>query len=181
MGAATTLMTVDEFRRLPEPTDGTYYELHHGELVQLTLPKFGHQRTQKRIAGLLAPLASARGEVFVEFGFRVLPEYDARRADVAYVAAERIPDAVRADEFFGAPDLAIEILSPSNTAAEMDDKEALCFANGCREFWIVNGVRQTVRVTRAGGPTRWYGRGERIPLDLLGGAEIPVDAILDEG
>lgn len=128
---------------------------------------------------MLQPFAEGRGVLVMEFGFRALPEYEARRADVAFITYERLEGALAEDEFFGAPDLVIEVLSPSNTAAEIDDKEALCLANGCREFWVVNERRQTVRVTRPGEPVRWYRRGDSIPLEILGGGEISVEAIFD--
>lgn len=127
---------------------------------------------------MLRPLVKKR-EIWITFCFRALPEYDARRADVAFITYDRLARAVEKNEFFGAPNLVIEVLSPSNTAAEIDDKEAQCFANGCREFWVVNERRKTVRVTQIGEPVRWYTPGERIPLDVIGGGEISVDAIFE--
>jgi len=47
----------------------------------------------------------------------------------------------------GAPDLVIEILSPSNTVAEMYEREELCLENGAQEFWVVDIDRRGVKVT----------------------------------
>jgi Uma2 family endonuclease len=174
---AAGLMTVEEFRRIPEPCDGTYLELHDGEVAHLSLPKLGHQIRQKKIASLLEAIAGNRGVVFVEFGFRALPEYDARRADVAFISEGRYQKAIADNEFFGAPDLIVEALSPSNTAAGMDDKERLCFANGCVEFWQVNERNRTIRVMRAGEPVRWYSAGESIELHLFGSESIAVGQV----
>ena len=52
MPATTGLMTVDEFRQLPE-TGRFYYELRHGELVQVTRPRLKHVLIQKRLLWLL--------------------------------------------------------------------------------------------------------------------------------
>lgn len=110
-----------------------------------------------------------------EFAFRALPEYEYRAADVAFASRERW-DRVRRDGYFeGAPDLAIEILSPSNTAAEMLDKEQLCLENGAKEFWIVDPVHQQVRISGADGHTAIWKLGQQIPLFF--GGSIPVDAI----
>src|SRR5438552_3554865 len=65
MLAGTSLMTVEEFRRLPKPTDGTELELHEGEVVRMTIPKFAHQHRAKRIAKLLEAITGSKGEVFV--------------------------------------------------------------------------------------------------------------------
>jgi Uma2 family endonuclease len=56
----------------------------------------------------------------------------------------------------GAPELVIEVLSPSNTVHEINDKMAICMANGCRSFWTVDGKRNRVSVTK-GDVTRHYG------------------------
>ena len=176
MATTTGALTVQELRRLQDPVDGTYLELHYGELVRVTIPKLRHQIRQNRIADVLKPLVGGRGVVMLEFGFRALPEHDARRADVAFISMARYEAALDADEFFGAPDLVIEVLSPSNTAAGMDDKEKLCFANGCREFWQVDEERHIVRVTRADAPVRWYGAGETIDAGVLG-AGVSVDEL----
>ena len=180
MATMTGTLTVDDCRLLPEPGDGTYYELHYGELARVTIPKWPHQRRQKQIERVLERVASGRGVVIVEMGFRALPEFEARRADVAFIHKHRYAKSLEVDEFFGAPDLVVEVLSPSNGAAEMDDKENLCFANQCREFWMVNDERKRIRVTLADGPVRWYGLGEIITSPTLGASVSVDDLFADE-
>ena len=79
------------------------------------------------------------------------------------------------DNLRGAPDLVIKILSPSNTAREMYEKEHLCLANGTQEFWVINPDREFVRVATTRGPTVFYGRGQQIPLTLLGSGSLAID------
>ena len=55
---------------------------------------------------------------------------------------ERYPGAI----YPVAPDLAVEVLSPSNTIKEMDNKRAEYFASGCSLFWIVDPDDRTVTV-----------------------------------
>lgn len=131
--ATTSLVSVAQLRELPDPTDGTYHELHGGQVVRLTIPKKRHQRLQRHLRRLLEPLAAPYGIVELEIGFRSLPEYEARRADVAFVSQARW-DADE-DDLMGAPEMVIEVLSPSNTVTEIDEKRSLCLAHGCREFW----------------------------------------------
>lgn len=173
--AATTnkLVTFAELERMPD-TDARY-ELRHGELVRVAPPKHGHQRIQNRLRRLLEALALDSGEVSTEFGFRVLPDYEYRIADVAFVSRDReksVPDDSYLD---GAPNLVIEILSPSNTATEILDKKILCLANGCLEFWVVDPKRHQVDVSAAGGRAKTYQSGEQIPLFF--GGSISVDDI----
>ena len=156
------LLTVDEGREIAGQHPDIRYELHHGELVQMTEPKYNHQLMQDRMADLIRLHAGAYGKVRVEFGFRALPEYDSRSADVALLSRERHQQALDKNEVFGAPELVIEILSPSNRAGEMDDKEALCLAHGCLSFWLINPVRRTVKVTNPDRPVRWYAEGDTI-------------------
>ena len=81
----------------------------------------------------------------IEVPFRLLPEYELRTADVAVVSVVRLNQADPEDNLPGAPELVIEVLSPSNTAAEIIEKQGLCLENGCLEFgqWSRNPVWST--------------------------------------
>jgi Uma2 family endonuclease len=177
MAAITHLMTVDQFRSLPEDQGPLYHELRHGELVAVTRPKYGHYTIQRRIRHLLEAFVPPGGLVDTEFAFRPLPEHELRVADVAYVSAERERSIHPDDNLHGAPDIAIEILSPSNTVAEIYDKEKLCLENGAQEFWVVDPDRRQVKVSTPDGRTTTYPSGQQIPLPLFGAAKVPVDAI----
>jgi Uma2 family endonuclease len=173
--ATTTsgLITFAELERIPE-SDGRY-ELHHGELVRLPPPKHKHYALQLRLQDLMKAAARDAGTVGVEFGFRALIEHEYRVADVAFVSRDRW-NAISPEGYLaGAPEIVVEILSPSNTAAGMLDKEQLCLENGSIEFWVVDPVRNQVKVTTAGGRTATYKSGQEIPL-FFGGA-IAVDDI----
>ena len=138
MGTQSALMTVEEMRRLPEPKDGSHYELHHGELVQVTYPKYNHGQCIEFTAAALRKRLRKIGRIRTELGFRTLPEYEAWRADISFLTMERHDQALQDNDVFGAPDLVVEVLSPSNTATEMDEKEAHFLSHGCREFWLIN-------------------------------------------
>lgn len=176
---ATTLtrpMTVEEFDAIPE-TEPFRYELHNGEPVQVPAPIHEHYCIQRRMRRLLEAAAGESGIIDIELAFRALPEYEFRIADVAYVSQERWDQIKPKDNLRGAPDLVIEVLSPSNTAAEMSKREKLCLENGCREFWVVDADLRQVKVSTPDGITTTYRDGQEIPLRLFGSGALKVDAI----
>jgi Uma2 family endonuclease len=180
MGATTTkLMTFAEFERLPDEVCRRH-ELRHGELVEVPEPKLKHSLMQHRLVQLLSSAYGTAAFVTMEFGFRGLPEHEYRRADVVCISPERLAAAKGADYFHGAPDLVIEILSPSNTKAEMRDKAALCLANGCLEFWVLDEKKLQVSVSTPNSVTITYHSGQVIPLRLFGDASLAVDQIFEE-
>jgi Uma2 family endonuclease len=141
--------------------------LHHGEIIHMTPPKWGHQRIQDRLAALLQSMVGDRAYVTKEMSFRPAPEYEVWEADVGLALTERA-DGVGDDEYLmGAPDLVVEVLWPSNTVDEIAGKMSICMANGCVSFWVVDQKRKRVSVTE-GDVTKHYGVPGSIPCDLLG-------------
>jgi len=127
---------------------------------------------------LLTSLAEPGSYVDTEVAFRPLPEYELWVADVAYISAERFRQADPDDNIRGAPELVVEVLSPSNTAAEMLDRERVCLANGSREFWAVDPDRAQVKVSTPDGHTvTWPADGE-IPVPFGDRAKLKVSDIL---
>lgn len=177
MAATGHLMTVEEFRKLPEDSGSVYHELRHGELVILTRPKLKHTLIQSKLRDLLRPLAAPGSYIEVEMPFRALPEHELRVADVGYLSPERFAAADPEDNIRGAPNLVIEVLSPSNTADEIYDQEKLCLESGAKEFWVVDADRRQVKVSTPDGRTMTYQSGQEMPLPLFGQAKVSVDAI----
>lgn len=177
MSTTTHPMTVEEFRKLPEEKGEVYHELHHGELVALTRPKPRHILIQHNLYDLLKRIAPAKGFVALEFPFRALPEWDYRVSDVCYIAPERWLNLDLDEDLRGAPDLVIEVLSPSNTFFEILDKEKVCLENGAREFWVVDPERRQVKITTPDGITVTYHSGQAITLRLFQDSEISVEDI----
>ena len=107
-----------------------------------------------------------------------MPENEYRIGDVVFISRGRW-EKLPADGYFdGAPDIVIEILSPSNTAAEMLDKEQLCLENGAKEFWVVDLIHQHVKVSTSDGRTStWKCRpADSVPLRRRhsGGRHLPL-------
>src|SRR3984957_19156270 len=76
------------------------------------------------------------------------------------------------------PNLVIEVLSPSNTVDEINDKMDVCMANGCLSFWVVDPKRRLVSVTE-GDVTRQYRASASIPLPAPLEGTISVAAIFE--
>jgi Uma2 family endonuclease len=176
MAALPDLMTVEQFRQLPEGGEFVY-ELHHGEVVALTRPKARHEKLQLRLSRLLQPRLKAFGEVATEVAYRPVPEFDLRAADVAVVSQERWDAIDPDDNLRGAPELVIEVLSPSNAPRQLRELAALCLANGAVECWIVDPAKKSVTVIERKGGSVVHSSGGSVPLARFGAGDLPVDEI----
>jgi Uma2 family endonuclease len=176
MAALPQLVTVAEFRELPE--GGNFaYELHHGEVVAETRPKARHSKLQGRLFELLKPKLKDFGDIVIELPYRPLAEFEVRAADVAAVSRARW-DAVDPDDYLhGAPDLVIEVKSPSNTRKQLQELVSLCLANGAVQCWIVDATQQSVTGIQRDGSTALYESGGQIPLTAFGSDTLAVDEI----
>lgn len=173
MASTTTrLITFEEYEKIPNPPGGVY-ELHHGELFIVTFPLHPHVRAQRQLRRLLEAAAGDSGVVDKEIPYRPRPEYECWGADVAYLTKARWDSIDR--YLMGAPELVAEVLSPSNTPAEIAEKRKLCLENGSREFWTVDTKKRQVEVSTPGGHSVTYATGEHIPLFF--GGSIAVDEI----
>ena len=178
MAVASGLMTVAEFMNLPEPAGGFRQELHHGELFEMPPVKAIHTKLQNALVKALCSLSDARYEAIKELPFRPRAEHEVWVADVAVVDRAKWEATSNDDYFAGVPTIVIEVLSPSNTASEVFDRERMCLSNGGREFWVLDPRRQTIKVTTADGHTRSYSATEEIPLECVStGNSLPVARI----
>jgi Uma2 family endonuclease len=167
MSTSTTLVTVEEYLRLPEPGSG-HYELHHGEVVLMPPPKWGHEEIQDKVQEIFKRLLDKLGRARMEMSFRPTAEYEVWRADVGVVLNNRASCTDLDGYLQGAPDLVVEVLSPSNTAEEINEKMAICLENGCSSFWIIDPKRKEVHVAE-GKISRRYEESDVIDNETLGG------------
>ena len=141
--------TVEDLYVMPD--DGYRYELQAGLLVSEPLPGGRHGMVTAAVAEILrAHVKKQRlGVVFAgDSGFILARKPDTVRGpDVAFVSRERYErSGDTAKAFAGAPDLAVEVLSPSNTATGMHAKVADYLAAGTRRVWIVDPEVRAVTV-----------------------------------
>jgi Uma2 family endonuclease len=119
------------------------------------------------------------GEVFTaETGFVLRRDPDTVRApDVAFVRAERVPQA-RVPGFPAmAPDLVAEVVSPYDRAVEVSGKALAWLDAGVRLVWVVDPENRTVTVHRPGGTTVLRGRDQLSGEDVLPGFALPLEEL----
>jgi Uma2 family endonuclease len=169
------MITVEQFRQMPD--DGRAYELHHGEVVAVDLPKAKHYYLQWRIVRLLEKRLAEFGQVGMEFPYRPVAEFDLRIADVAAVSQTRYDQIDPEDNLRGAPELIIEVKSPSNSDRKLRELASLSLANGGWECWIVDTDHASVTVIHRDGSSSRLQAPQALSLAAFGGGELPVAEI----
>src|SRR5438045_400130 len=129
MAALPNLITVEQYREMEDPPGGRY-ELHGGELVFVSFAKRRHHLMERHLVKLLEPRVAGFGEVGTEVAYRVMPQFELRAADVAVISHSRAAAIPLDDYLKGAPELVIEIKSPSNRPAKLTALASLCLNNG---------------------------------------------------
>jgi len=175
---ARTLVTFEQFEQFPD--DGMKHELVKGEHIVVPPAKSRHTRIQQRIQDALRPfvLEHRLGEVHIEAGFRLTSD-TWLQPDVSFLTAAQIQSSDPSGYYQGAPAIAIEVASDSNTAAQLGVKSALYFANGSRLVWVVYPNAKRVVVNLGDGGVRTIPGGE-LRSDLLPGWSAPVEAIFED-
>ncbi len=133
--SARTLLTFEQFEQFHD--DGLKHELLGGEHIVLPPPKRRHTKVQQNISDALRPYVKQRrlGEVYIEAGFK-LSDDTWLQPDVSFLRTSQIESGDPNGYFEGAPALAIEVASESNTAAQLDMKMEQYFAHGAEEVWV---------------------------------------------
>jgi Uma2 family endonuclease len=152
MSTEVQLMTADELLAMPD--DGFCYELVKGELIRMPPPGHIHGRVTMRVAGPLYQhvIANNLGIVYAaETGFLIHQNPDTVRApDAAFVQQQRVDSAGEIEGYWvGAPDLAVEVVSPSDSVGYVEDKVAEWIEAGSRLVWVVSPKLRTVTVYRS--------------------------------
>jgi len=174
----TSLMTAEEL--LQRPNDGSRYELVRGELRTMspTCPEHGDVAAIIA-ASLFNHVKTQRlGKVYInDVGFWIERSPDTVRGpDIAFVRSER---ASRSRKFYvGAPDLAIEVVSPSDRYTEVEEKADDLLRGGTAAVIIVDPARSSVRIHRV---SETVDVAETIAVDdVVPGWRLPLSEIFEE-
>lgn len=149
MSTQVQLMTADELLALPR---GEFrYELVKGELIKMSPAGHDHGRIIMRLAAPMAMHVKQHGlgEVYAaETGFILELEPDTVRApDIAFIVRQRVEAVGRTRGYWhGAPDLAVEVLSPDDRVSEVEQKVAEWLAGGAKQVWVVSPRLKTITV-----------------------------------
>lgn len=151
--ATEKLWSAQEFAQLPDPPDGSLQELVRGVVVHMSPPRGPHGLCCANHVALLGSFVKSRrlGRVFSnDTGFVTERNPDSvRGADVAYWSFERLPNVPSDGHIAVPPDLAVEVLSPSNADEDVREKVLEYLAFGIRMVWIVDPADRTLTVYRS--------------------------------
>lgn len=176
------LLTVEEFERYHDGTDDRL-ELVRGRIVREPPANFRHGQVDSRLAYRIRRWVDEHGlgEVVTNVGF-VLSERPAtvRGPDIAFVSRERIPAEVAPTGFARfMPDLAVEILSPSNTASDVQEKVLEYLEAGVRLIWIVDPRHRRATVYRSRSDIRLLSEEDHLDGDpVLPGFTVALSEVL---
>lgn len=135
----------DDLWDLPE--DGTRYEIIDGELYELPSPNFEHAIAVANIFALLLPVVrSLAGRVLTAPLDVRFPGADPVQPDVLVLLPERLARTSGKRVVEGAPNLVVEVLSPSNREHDLVRKRNTYARGGVSEYWLVDPRAQTVEV-----------------------------------
>jgi Uma2 family endonuclease len=153
MSVQAKLMTADELLAMPD--DGKRYELVNGELIEMSPGKLWHGIVADRIASSLSRFVAMHRLGWTpssDTGYVLTRNPDTVRApDASFIARDRVQTL----DAFGpaAPDLAVEVISPSDRYTEVDVKVRQYIAAGARMVIVVNPRNNTATATTPKGAT----------------------------
>jgi Uma2 family endonuclease len=170
MTTETKATTAEELLRMPD--DGLRRELIHGEVKTMAPAGHQHGKVAQRIAALLWQYVAAHklGEVYAaETGFKLASNPDHVRApDAAFVRRERVIAVGETEGFWpGAPDLAIEVISPSDSFSDVEEKVFDWLDAGTRAVVVVvvNPKKRSVTLYRSVSDVRVIGEKELLNVE----------------
>lgn len=135
-----------------ELDDETRYEIIDGELLATPAPGIRHQDVIRELGVRLAQFVGERGSGKVLFAPTdvVLGEAQVVQPDILFIRTERIREIVDEQAVHGAPDLVVEVLSPSSLQRDRHQKRDLYRRAGVPEFWIVDPANRAIEVFELG-------------------------------
>ena len=190
----TGRLVVDWEGYLNLPDDLTHYEIIDGEVILLASPRLKHQVIVKRLLQQIDRFVQPKrlGELLTapfDFVIRRAP-VRTRQPDLFFLSRERLQDWAQLQEqprLEFAPDLVIEILSPSDTYTYWSEKLQDYFVLGVPEVWLVDVDKRAieVQVREANGyrSLGWFAGEQAVASQVLAGLELKpaeVFAVLDE-
>ena len=160
------------------PDDGLRHEILEGEHCVTPPPAVVHQRILLNLSYLLRQHLDTHpaGEVLFAPVDVLLSRFNILQPDLIYVSTER-SHQFTSQNLQGAPDLAVEILSPSTRSRDLHLKRKVYRETGVLEYWIVDPEEQSVTVHRRHAPTTEYRSGSSLTTALLPGFAVPIEKL----
>ncbi len=179
MAVETRKMTASEFLALP--VSNTFHELLNGEEIMSPSPSGTHQRIAGRLFDLIRRLVPSGEVIFAPLDV-YFDDLNITQPDVLWIAEGSACAWVEDKHLRGAPDLAVEILSPGTARVDRKDKFRLYERFGVREYWMVDAAEKLLEIWQLEGKRFMLvdvcGPGDPCNSPLLG--EVEVKAIFPE-
>ena len=172
-------LTFEDYLKTP---DDERYELLDGDLIMAPSPSELHQIICLRLGSALHMFVEHQelGQVLIAPFDVKLSDTDVVQPDLLFVSNERA--GIRtANNIQGAPDLVVEIQSPSTAKRDWNDKRSLYAQHGVTEYWLINPDAHTVIVLLLNQgeyeTAGLYGEGSTLASPTVEGFNVPVDEI----
>ena len=178
---AARKLTVQDYFALDAP-DGERYELINGELIMAAAPNLAHQVTGLELGSRMNAFAKANelGQVVIAPFDVLLSDTDVVQPDILFVSNERA-EIITPANARGAPDLVVEVISPSSERRDWREKLALYAKHGVKEYWIIDPINRIIwlMLLRRGilEIAGKYGEGYTVSSTALAGFSVKVDDI----
>ncbi len=144
---AACLTAADYQRLTPPPGLGPQFQLVDGELLPMAAPTVLHQEILLNLCVLISIYLRTNrvGRIYPAPCDVYLDEHNVFQPDILYVSRERA-SLVAKEGVRGAPDLVVEILSPSSKTLDRRKKQAIYARLGVRELWLIDPDTRTLEV-----------------------------------
>ena len=178
----TAVLTYEDYWNAP---DDERYELLAGQLVKIAAPNIAHQIVGGEFFGVLRDFVKKGrlGRVFSAPTDVVLSDTNVVQPDVIFVSKGRM-SIVGKNNIQGAPDLVVEVISPSNPEQDLVRKRDIYARHGVAEYWIADPDARSMRVMiLEGGAYRVageYGIGDTLTSSTLKGLDLMVGEVFAE-
>jgi Uma2 family endonuclease len=177
-----TSYVYDDLRDFPE--DNLRREIIGGDLIVTAAPAARHQRVAGRLLRLLLNYEDAHGGFALTAPFDVyLSDSDVVEPDVLFITPDN-RNKIESPFIRGAPDIVVEISSPSTRKLELQRKLELYERFGVPEYWYVDLDADRIEVYRlaagAYGLPQLLGRGDKLRSELLPGFAARIDEVLND-
>ena len=190
MEAVKQLYTVDDVMEITadRASNGVSYELIEGELLEVSPTNLLHSWVAGEVYSFLKAFARQHklGTVFFESGHQSRRDsFNLLGPDVAFVSRDKLPDDLPEAYADFMPDLAVELLSPTNTKSEIERKIDIYLRNGTELVWIVKPRQKCVEVCRLDDDgaieTETVSQGESLSGEtVLPGFKLPIAKLFPE-
>ncbi len=173
--------TVSEFMELDLPDDGKQYELIEGELIEMSGPNVQHGLIISHLFHYLDSFLASNqlGRVLNNAAFE-LNSKNSPIPDLAFISAKRLIGLDFTKPFPGAPDLAIEVMSPSDKWSDVSKKVQLYREAGAKLVWVIDPFDQGVTVHRYDAPRRLLLINDELDgEDVVPGFKLKISALFE--